>query len=248
MTDTPTPSITPPEPAAADSPLAPAAGSALGRGLRVHLLLIVGLIVLTGIFQVYAFRYVRSYAEEWLTPTAPVVLTQYPGPTTVDVTISEQRKRVLAQLALTKQREIMHRELAVHFLQNYYMAVFITMVMAGIAAIALLGITGRGWASAHPLVRTTFVTATALASFFGAFPTVFKQAENFEANLTAYRLHIALENEIMTYLVTGLKSDGKKATVEEFLVHVDGELARLHHLAIAMDPGKMPGYSFATGD
>jgi hypothetical protein len=241
MTDLPA-SPTAPSPSASTADAAPPASPRM----RIHVSIVIALLVLTALIQVYAFRYVGSRAATWLQDTAPVAPQHYPGAS--DPQVAQQQGRLLAQFALAKERERMHLQLAVHYLQNYYMAIVVSMAMGAIAAIALFAITSRGWAAAHPLVKTVFVAATALATFFASFPTVFKQPENFTANLASYRNHIALENEILTYLVSGLKADGKEATLPAFLVHVDGELARLHQLALAMDPDAKPQYSFTPAE
>src|ERR1043165_6482721 len=136
MTDLPA-SPTAPSPSASTADPAPPPSPPM----RIHVSIVIALLVLTALIQVYAFRYVASRAATWLQDPAPVAPQHYPGAS--DPEGAQQQGRLLAQFALAKERERMHLQLAVHYLQNYYMAIVVSMAMGAIAAIALFAITSR---------------------------------------------------------------------------------------------------------
>jgi hypothetical protein len=185
----------------------------------------------------------RVDANAWLkglTPKAEAHLETFAQVQASDL----ERARLKDQLALSRERAAHHLTVAVYFFSNYYMAILQAFVMGAVAAVALFFITKVGYAQASPYIVTVFITATVLATLYGAFPSVFRQQDNVAENKALYLRYIALQNEMLSYSATGSDGTGKKVTAREYIAYVDKELNKTNNIAVGFDATKIPAVTF----
>ena len=115
------------------------------------------------------------------------------------------------------------------------MALTIAPAAAVVAAAMLLFITREGWDRTSPFVKSTFITATAIAAFYGPFPSLFKQDENATENSNLYVAYINVEQEILSFLATGSIQSKNSMTIKDFIHQVDKRLVELNKVAIGFD-------------
>lgn len=214
---------------------------ALPHALLVASLIFVSLIAIKRPAQQEA----RKRAEDWTEQLQPSFSSELASFSRIEGPELE-RERLASQLELVGKRSEHHRTVTAYFLSNYYMAIMESLVFGAIAAIALFFITKSGFGSANPYVVTTFITATAITTFFGAFPSVFKQSENVADNKVLYLRYVALQNEMLTFSATGLGPSGTAQTPSKYIVSVDAQLNELNNLAIGFDFSKIPKYNFQS--
>lgn len=154
-----------------------------------------------------------------------------------------QEIRLRTQHQEVRGRALHHLEVMIFFFANYYRAIAMMMILGGIAGIALFFIANRGWSNANGYVINVFIAATAMAAYFGAFPSVFKQQDNISDNKRLYLQYVALDNEISSYAATGASYLPKeKATANDFIHHVDDQMEAVNDIAIGLDSSKVPTY------
>jgi hypothetical protein len=90
------------------------------------------------------------------------------------------------QYNIMNVRKKHYLDLAVIFFKNYYGVTVILMLLSCIGGIVLFLVINKGWAQTGTILRTIFTMLVVTASFFGFFPAVFKQEDNFNANMKYY--------------------------------------------------------------
>jgi hypothetical protein len=90
------------------------------------------------------------------------------------------------QYNIMNTRKKHYLDLAVIFFKNYYGVTVILMLLSCIGGIVLFLIINKGWSQTGTILRTIFTMLLVTASFFGFFPAVFKQEDNFNANMKYY--------------------------------------------------------------
>lgn len=86
------------------------------------------------------------------------------------------------------------------FFKNYYSVVVLLMVFSCIGGVLLFLIANQGWAQTGPVLRALFLAMALLIAFFGLFPSVFDQKENFDANMKQYMNYTKAELGIVDQL------------------------------------------------
>jgi predicted PurR-regulated permease PerM len=133
---------------------------------------------------------------------------------------------------------------AVYFFSNYYMALILAFVAGAVAAVSLFFISKEGYAAVSPYVVTVFMTATALGTIYGAFPSVFRQTENVAENKALYLRYVALQNEILSYSATAKDANAKPISASAYIAYIDRELNRSNNVAVGFDETKLPAFKF----
>lgn len=208
-----------------------------------HAIIVIGFIALSLLVSGHVPAKARLMADAWLQGLTPRGNAQIESFSQVEATELE-RSRLKDQLSLSRDRANHHLKVAVYFFSNYYMSILIAFVMGAIAAVALFFIANVGYAQASPYVVTVFVTTTVLATFYGAFPTVFRQQENVSENKALYLRYIALQNEMLSYSATGTDSSGKETTAKDYISYIDKELNKNNNIAVGFDATKIPAVKF----
>jgi len=97
----------------------------------------------------------------------------------------------------------LHLDVMDFYYTRYYMAIITSSLAAALAAVALILISKSGWQETSNYIITMFFVAAAASVFYGAFPGVFQQQQNITDNKLLYLKYAALENEVLSYAVTG---------------------------------------------
>lgn len=100
-------------------------------------------------------------------------------------------------LALRKSH---HLELGIIFFRNYYGVLILLMIFSCIGGVVLFLIANQGWTNASITLKSLFLSLALLVTFFGFFPTVFKQEQNFSENLKTYMSYTKAELNIVDQL------------------------------------------------
>lgn len=148
--------------------------------------------------------------------------------------------RLLQQLHTVKRRVEFHGNVMVFFYSRYFLALTMTSVAAVLAGAVLITITRVGWQTAKPYAKATFLTATGVAAYYGAFPGMYQQAQNIADNASLYVAYSNVENEVLSYLATGADSSGKAQDPSSFVHALDRRMAELNRVAIGFDATKLP--------
>lgn len=213
----------------------------------LHILLALGQITLAVLFAIFADNYADSKADDWLYDLRAA--SERDRSLTVDqvgvdgsVQMSQaQRALIDAMLRQSLVHARHHLKLARYFFTRYYSAVATAMVTAFLAGISLLLVSRVGWANADAHLLNMLIVMSVLTMFFLTFPAVYRHKENIEANKSLYLNHVNVENELRTFLATGIdnESNGPIATAV-YLRRMSQRLADLNQLTVGFDPGKLP--------
>lgn len=115
-------------------------------------------------------------------------------------------KRLSAHFTQVQEMEHYHRTVAGFFMPRYYMSVLLTAGASVAAGVFLFVISANGWGQSPPYLQTAFLSASAIAAFFGLFPQMFSQSANVSRNQHLYFSYVALENHIITLLATEFRA------------------------------------------
>lgn len=151
----------------------------------------------------------------------------------------KQQQRLDEQLQKIRARTSHHGTVMAFFYKAYYMSISVVMFAGLIAALALFFIAQNGWTGTNPYVKNVFLVMTATAAYYGLFPSVFEQQKNITDNKALFLAYKALENEVISYPLTGTNLKGEKKTPQEFINYVDVEMNRLGNIAIGFDSTKI---------
>jgi hypothetical protein len=205
-----------------------------------HTGIVFALLAFAGLCSWSIRRSSLSFAQQWLRPLLP-------GEDSSTLAIAEgilnsnQAVRLQRQFNDLKGRAVHHMDVMIVFYRNYYSAIIMASVFGAVSAIALLFITTGGWNDSNRYVKTVFLTSTALAALFKAYPAIFKQQENIRNNKNLYLKYVALRNEISSYAATGVAYLARaNATAVDFIHHVDERMESLNDIAIGLDASKIP--------
>lgn len=97
-------------------------------------------------------------------------------------------------------RKSHHLNLGIIFFRNYYGVLILSMIFSCIGGVVLFLIANQGWANASITLKSLFLSLALLVTFFGFFPSVFKQEENFNENLKSYMSYTKAEVNIVDQL------------------------------------------------
>lgn len=131
-----------------------------------------------------------------------------------------------------------------YFYVRYYTSIAITSSAAIIAAICLIFISKDGLTNANPYVINLFLASSSMGILFGTFPAVFKQEKNVSDNKALYLRYSALEQQILTYLVTGKDpiNQPDEQEIKNFIYYLDKQMEKINQLAIGFDSTRIPKY------
>ena len=189
-------------------------------------------------------RKADQWARDWAVPLvkANAKRAEHDAELQVPGTDSEQA-RLKTQLRDVRAWAEHHRLITAFFYSRYYVAITMTSLTALFAAFLVGAISIEGWQSASPYAVTALIVFAGGAAFFGAFPGVYRQEENITKNKALYLGYVALENEMLSYFVTGTGDpDGPAIPPEEYIHAVDGKLRSLNDMVVRFDRSAVPDY------
>lgn len=231
--------------------------------IGMHLLLAFLLVGIAWIGNVLIRWDAIRRSKNWLTDLKHAEVKQSPGPTDPAVSIlsplqseqseqteqseiaisKEQHKRLSKQLEDTQNYARYHMKLLQFFYAYYYMSILLFTTSGFVAAIALVMISKRGWDQSNEYLITTFFVMTAITVFYKSIPKAFGHIQNIADNKILYLKYISLENEILSYAVTGEPMNETQRessyTAKDFIHYVDQQLAE-NNIAIGLDDANAP--------
>lgn len=173
-------------------------------------------------------------------------------PSSISVTPEEQA-RLKTQLIKIRMKANQHLTIMKDFYANYFSSILMFSIAGAISAICLVLISKKGWDVVDEHVITTFLVMSAVTAYYGSMPSSFQQQQNITDNKVLYLKFVSLENEVLSYPVTGdyMKTVPPKegstkpfptVSVREFINYIDQQLAQ-DNIAIGFDSSKAPNYS-----
>ena len=154
-----------------------------------HTLIALALLLLAFVGSTITVRYGRNEvnaATGALMPTQVMTLCQRPDqevteallPNLKEYTDSEaQKQRIRDQAMEIVKLQCAEAKLVASYIGNYYMALTLSVLFGGIAAITLFLVGPKGWAASNPYLVNVMILSGAIAAFYGAFTSIYKQAE-----------------------------------------------------------------------
>jgi hypothetical protein len=155
----------------------------------------------------------------------------------------------------------MHADLLGNYVGNYYMAVLVSVVFGGIAAVALFLVGPKGWTASNPYLVNVLITSGAVAAFYGAFPGLFQQPTmtnahrtqmlRYEIMLDGMASHISSPRLVPIFCANQSTSSQTRVLnaafpVADFIACTDTALAALD-LPFAIDLSRGPDYRSIGG-
>jgi hypothetical protein len=160
-----------------------------------------------------------------------------------------EKQRILEQIQKIQSRQKVNINVVKFFYIEYYISISMASVSAVIAAICLLLISKVGWEKAKNPTVNIFIVSSAIFILFSTFIFMFKQESNITDNKKLYLAYAALEDRIISYLVTkeffvnkGSSESQKITKPTQVIQSIDSELATLNNIAIGFDSTKIPNY------
>jgi len=138
------------------------------------------------------------------------------------------------------KRKRSHFEVMKYFYVRYYVATQMFSILGVLSAGILIWIGKGGYANASHLSMAVFLLLSAASAYFGTFPTVFKMQENITKNRDLYAEYESLENELISYGITGESVKMEKRTSNEFIHYVDQRMGHLNSVTVEFDHTKVP--------
>ncbi len=177
-----------------------------------------------------------------------------------------EKARIAGQAAKAQRLECLHLALIERYVTNYYIAVLMSMVFGGLAAVALFLVGPKGWTQSNEYLVNVLIVAGAIAAFYGAFPTIFQQPAmtaahktqllRYEALLDGMASHVASPNIVPLACLTSLAPSPQPQPparvrdtpypVAEFIACTDTALAAAD-IPFTLDPAGGPDYQKIFG-
>jgi hypothetical protein len=171
----------------------------------------------------------------------PVVRDPTPIPDFQDVVKNANtRLRLAQQLNEIRALEQHHFQSMLFVDALSYAAIHQVLLASAISAACLFLITKLGWDNSSASLKNFFLSFAAIAAIAGAFPQVFRYAENITQNKSRYLEYSALGREIETYMLTGRFRRKDVRDPGELVAYVDSELRRLDDFSLLMDVSSLP--------
>ncbi len=183
-----------------------------GRVIR-HILLAVILILGFYFMGDFVLHKGEAHSAEWAKHLQPQTTSLQFNDTLVHFS-PEERLRLTSQLDEIRERIKLHLDVMNFYYTRYYMAIITSSLAAALAAVAIILISKGGWQQTSNYIISTFFVAAAASVFYGAFPGMFQQQQNITDNKILYLKYVALENELLSYVVTG-EALNNNVTAEE---------------------------------
>ncbi len=147
----------------------------------------------------------------------------------------ELKNRLEEQFDMVRNRAKTHQTIMVFYYSKYYMAITLATITGIIASLMLLIISKKGWENTNKYIITIFLTFSGLTAYFSAFPTLFDQKSNIEANKKLYANYLSLEDKILSYVVTKEGQDNKVIELNVFVHKIDVFVEKTNQLPIELN-------------
>jgi ABC-type transport system involved in cytochrome bd biosynthesis fused ATPase/permease subunit len=151
-----------------------------------------------------------------------------------------QVERLIKQLVYIDKRKRSHFKVMKYFYVRYYVATQMFSILGVLSAGILVYIGKDGYDKVPHLLMAVFLLFSSASAYFGTFPTVFKMQENITKNRDLYTEYENLEDELISYGITGENVKTEKKLPNEFIHYVDGQMGKLNQVAVEFDYTKVP--------
>jgi hypothetical protein len=149
--------------------------------------------------------------------------------------LNEQRSRM-------DKCKCSHFKVMKYFYVRYYVATQMFYILGVLSAGILIWIGKGGYANGDHLLMAVFLLLSSASAYFGTFPTVFKMQENITKNRDLYAEYESLENELISYGITGENVKMQKKPPNEFIHYIDQRMSELNRVAVEFDYTKVPDW------
>ena len=226
-----------------------------------------GSLLIAAVLALSVFGYSRSarnqgekYAREFLEPVVTAAAAR--SEQVVQIPASgEEKRRIEEQLAEVRARAEHYRRVMVYFYSRHYMAIATAALTGVIAAVLLLAAAQKGLQNASRPISTAILVLTGAAVYSGAFPAMFRQDVNAQANAALFEAAQNLEGTMLSYFatsrvggpdevagnanVTGVRGAAEQGsmTPAEFIIYVDGLLKQIRRSEIGFDSSQIPDWA-----
>lgn len=142
--------------------------------------------------------------------------------------------RLVHQLGLIRMRGFHHQNYYIFFYRMRY-GLSIIQAFASLFALVLgLLITREGWSNANRMHLVTFFVFTAFAALLQLIPESLQLERNIETNVSQYERHKSLEQEVLTYLSTGLAVDEHPMDVPGYVIYIDKQMNKIQKISLTI--------------
>lgn len=105
-----------------------------------------------------------------------------------------------AQQKIMSMRKNHNLELSKIFFKNYYGVIVVLMLYSCIGGLVIFLLVNKGWKDSHIILKSLFLAIIMVVTFFGFFPSVFRQQSNFDENVKYYMSYTKGEINILDQL------------------------------------------------
>lgn len=146
-------------------------------------------------------------------------------------------------------RKSHHLEASIIFFRNYYGVLIVLMLLSCTGGIVLFVLINRGWANAGIELQSFFLSLVFCVAFYGLFPSVFRQDDNYNKNLEQYMAYTKMELTItrqLSYLSLQCYNNKEDSITKNYNFKVDSildlnarEINRLASYILTFDASKI---------
>lgn len=206
----------------------------------VAVILVLGFFVLSYALNRTAGRFASDFLEPYQSATDSSIEKLIVKKDSVDGISKSQYEVFKTQFKFIKKRKEHFREVATFFSGNYYSAIFIIMVSGIFLSILIFLIGFSGWSNTNGYIKTLFFVFVFESAFWGLFPNVFDQKNNFEKNVAKYVIYDNIQLKIFNLLSTGGKNDGNtRLNADSMITVINKDIIDNNNILITIDANKI---------
>ena len=208
--------------------------------LVVAVILVVGFFILSFVLNKTAGRFASDFLTPYQSATDSSIEKLIVKKDSVEGIPQIKYEVFKTQFNFIKKRKEHFREVATFFSGNYYSAIFIIMISGIFLSILIFLIGFSGWSNTNGYVKTLFFVFVFESAFWGLFPNVFDQKNNFEKNVAKYVIYDNIQLKIFNLLSTGGRNDGKnQLNADSMITVINKDIIDNNNILITIDASKI---------
>jgi hypothetical protein len=155
--------------------------------------------------------------------------------------------------SIVNTRKSHHLEASIIFFRNYYGVLIVLMLLSCTGGIVLFVLINKGWANAGIELQSFFLSLVFCVAFYGLFPSVFRQDDNYNKNLEQYMAYTKMELTVtrqLSYLSLQCNNSKEDSITKKYNLKVDSildlntqEINRLASYMLTFDASKIKSMS-----
>jgi len=206
----------------------------------VAVILVVGFFILSFVLNKTAGRFASDFLNPYQSATDSSIEKLIIKKDSMDGIPQIKYEVFKTQFNFIKKRKEHFREVATFFSGNYYSAIFIIMISGIFLSILIFLIGFSGWSNTNGYVKTLFFVFVFESAFWGLFPNVFDQKNNFEKNVAKYVIYDNIQLKIFNLLSTGGRNDGKnQLNADSMITVINKDIIDNNNILITIDASKI---------